>query len=218
MTKSKSEINRQIGKHQVDEQKNSILDAAEKLFLRNGIEQTLMIDIAKEAGITKITLYRYFPNRDEIALQIHAHTMNKLAKAMGANELDFSIENAKRVIRLMIQNFDVWRDDYRLMGMFDNLYLDRPATSASSQWTKAELPQLLVYPLVRDDSKYNGALIKRFNLVMSTTIWFLEKLALRGELTWSDKNTPLNKHLELFEEMILGYLNRLMENDYDEKK
>ena len=36
----------------MDEQRSSILDAAETLFLQNGLESTRMIDIAAQAGIT----------------------------------------------------------------------------------------------------------------------------------------------------------------------
>ena len=71
-TRSKLDTARQNGAHQVDEQRSSILDAAEALFLQNGLDSTRMIDIAAQAGITKVTLYRYFPNRDVIALEIHA--------------------------------------------------------------------------------------------------------------------------------------------------
>jgi hypothetical protein len=48
---------------------------------------------------------------------------------------------------------------------------------------------------------------------MSTVIWFLEKLALRGELTWSNQAVPLEAHLAAFEEMITGYIDRLMDED-----
>ena len=54
------------------------MNAAEKLFLEKGLEKAKMIDIAAKAGITKISLYRYFPHRDEIALEIHARMMNKI--------------------------------------------------------------------------------------------------------------------------------------------
>jgi hypothetical protein len=48
----------------------------------------------------------------------------------------------------------------------------------------------------------------RFIMVMNTVAWFLEKLALRGELTWSNQSIPLEEHLKLFEEMIIGYIDQ----------
>ena len=38
----------------------------QKTILKNGIENTSMDDIAKEAGYSKATLYVYFKNKDEI--------------------------------------------------------------------------------------------------------------------------------------------------------
>ena len=83
--RSKLDTGRQNGRHQVDEQRSSILDAAEALFLQNGLESTRMIDIAAQAGITKVTLYRYFPNRDVIALAIHARMMEKIVALIQVN-------------------------------------------------------------------------------------------------------------------------------------
>lgn len=46
--------------------RDNIIRASEKLFLKNGIENTSMDDIAREAGYSKATLYVYFKNKDEI--------------------------------------------------------------------------------------------------------------------------------------------------------
>ena len=48
---------------------------------------------------------------------------------------------------------------------------------------------------------------------MSALIWFLEKLALRGELTWSDAEIPIEEHLHIFEQMIFSYLEKIQEQD-----
>ena len=91
-----------------------------------------MVDIAAEAGITKVTLYRYFPNRDEIAVEIHARMLNRVAEMVPAQETEYTLENAAKIIRLMIENFDALRDAFRYMGMFDSLYLDCPASAPCS--------------------------------------------------------------------------------------
>jgi AcrR family transcriptional regulator len=241
-TTSKLATSRQTGRHQVDEQRSSILDAAEKLFLQNGLEKTRMIDIAAQAGITKMSLYRYFPNRDVIALQIQARMMDRIASQVDpgspadepVSEPELSLEMARSLARSMIRNFPALRDAYRYMAMFDSLYLDNPPDPALVQWTKNQLQSLswtgrAGYAGVPDESSASveapafteapsnalkdisreGIKGDRIIMVISTVIWFLEKLALRGELTWSDQAVPLEEHLKLFEEMILGYLNQV---------
>ena len=210
MKKSNLEINRNNGKHQVEEQRDSILGAAEKLFLEKGLDQVKMIDIAAKAGITKITLYRYFPNKDEIAVAIHARVLNRMATLVPPEGLEYTLENAKQVIRLVIRNFDRLRDAYRYMGMFDSLYLDHP-TNSLTEWTKGKLPPLLSFQLTARDDLQDLTEFNQVNMVMSSTTWFLEKLAMRGELTWSAGDVLLETHLQLFEEMTLGYIDTLIQ-------
>jgi len=47
-----------------------ILEAAKKLFEKQGVEETSMEEIARAAEYTRRTLYAYFQNRDEIRLAI----------------------------------------------------------------------------------------------------------------------------------------------------
>lgn len=205
---SKSEANRQSGAHQVDEQHAHIVDVAEKLFLQNGLENTTMKDIAAQAGITKVTLYRYFPSRDIIALEIQERMMQKIMALLGPEAQEVSLETTKKLARVMIRNFDALRDAFRFMGMFDKRYLDNPPNTALTQWTKAQLISLprngpALAKIAREHPQGNHII-----MITSTVIWFLEKLALRGELTWSDPTAPLTEHLKLFEEMIVGYIDR----------
>ena len=119
MPSSQSANNRISGKHQLDEQRSAILDAAEKLFLEAGIENTRMIDIAQQAGITRVTLYRYFANRDEVAVEVHLRFIKNTAQRVQFDPNDHSLEGYKRRAQSMIRNFAALRDQYRYSGMFD---------------------------------------------------------------------------------------------------
>jgi AcrR family transcriptional regulator len=209
-TPSKSETDRLTGKHQVDEQRTHILDAAEKLFLQNSLENTTMVDIAAQAGITKVTLYRYFPDRDMIAVAIQARMLEKIASMLDPEDLQPTLECARKVVRAMIRNFDRLRDAYRYVGMFDKIYLDHPPDVALTRWTKEQLVSITWSGLPLEEVSREFLQENRIVMIMNTVIWFLEKLALRGELTWSDQSTPLEEHLKLFEEMIVGYIERYL--------
>lgn len=43
-----------------------IRDTAKRLFLENGYGATSMDTVAKESGVTKQTVYRYFPSKEEL--------------------------------------------------------------------------------------------------------------------------------------------------------
>ena len=49
-----------------EEARAQILKAAESMFQRYGVSKTTMDDIAKEAGVSRPTVYRYFGDRDSL--------------------------------------------------------------------------------------------------------------------------------------------------------
>ncbi|NLI92940.1 MAG: TetR/AcrR family transcriptional regulator [Peptococcaceae bacterium] len=46
--------------------KASLIDAAERLFIQKGFENTSIDEVAKEAGLTKRTLYQYFLSKEDL--------------------------------------------------------------------------------------------------------------------------------------------------------
>nr|MDE5779658.1 TetR/AcrR family transcriptional regulator [Lachnospiraceae bacterium] len=51
---------------------------AEQLFMKKGIENTSMNDIAKASGYSKATLYVYFKNKEELVGILVLESMQKL--------------------------------------------------------------------------------------------------------------------------------------------
>lgn len=211
MPSSQYAQNRDSGKFQSEEQRDSILDAAEKLFLEAGIEKVTMQDIAQRAGITRVTLYRYFANRDEIAVGVLLHQMKKNSQRTQSDPPDRSLEGLKRHVRSMIRNYPQLRDSYRYNGMFDKIYLDNPPDSATTRWTFNQLRQAgFSRPVDKEDPQEN-ALDTEVGVIINNVVWFLEKLAMRGELTWAKKEDNLAQSLGIFEDMIVSYIDRLIE-------
>ncbi|HEY7347008.1 MAG TPA: TetR/AcrR family transcriptional regulator [Ktedonobacterales bacterium] len=56
-----------------EERKAQILNAATAIFARLGFHEARMEDIAKEAGLSKATLYLYFKSKDDIIAAILDH-------------------------------------------------------------------------------------------------------------------------------------------------
>jgi AcrR family transcriptional regulator len=69
-------------KPRVDAQRNRerILEVAKQVFTRRGAEAS-MDEIAKRAKIGPGTLYRHFPNRDELLAAVYISEVEKLAEA-----------------------------------------------------------------------------------------------------------------------------------------
>jgi AcrR family transcriptional regulator len=209
MTQSKLEVSRQNGAHQVHAQREGILDAAERFFLRQGIAETTMAHIAAEAGITKVTLYRYFPNRDVIATRVWERMLQRIMASFGPLEWPLSAATARAMASEMIRNFDTLRDAYRFIGMFDSYYLDTAGNAEMTRWLAEESILVKLSGAIAAPGGAMGPLEQRYLVVLNSVIWFLERIALRGGVTMADLDTSLESQLAIFEEMVVGYLERL---------
>lgn len=58
------------------EKEGAIIDAAESVFRAVGFKNAKMDDIAKAAGITKVTLYSYFQSKENLYLSITWRALN----------------------------------------------------------------------------------------------------------------------------------------------
>src|ERR1700676_5536078 len=58
-----------------------ILDAAAHVFSEQGTAATLA-DVAAAAGVSRATLYRYYPNREALLKALAAHALNELASRL----------------------------------------------------------------------------------------------------------------------------------------
>lgn len=56
-----------------DSKYGEIVQAAVRLFAREGIEGTTVKAIGREAGVTDAAIYKHFTSKDEVALAVFAH-------------------------------------------------------------------------------------------------------------------------------------------------
>lgn len=97
-------------KREREHRKNVIIDAAETIIFSKGIEHATMKEIAREAELSKGTLYLYFKNKNELYIAIAKrgsdylnrqftkvfagnHTGIELIRMIGETYLDFVREN-----------------------------------------------------------------------------------------------------------------------------
>lgn len=64
------------------QRQTEILDAAEKIFSRDGYEHASMNEIAQESEFTKRTLYQYFEDKSDLYLSVALRLYNSMNKNM----------------------------------------------------------------------------------------------------------------------------------------
>ncbi|RSK30188.1 TetR/AcrR family transcriptional regulator [Hymenobacter metallilatus] len=86
------------------EVKDRILQAAEVLFMRNGIRSISMDDIATHLAISKKTLYKWFENKDQIVLGVMTQHL-----AMAQSQCSKLASHAGNAVEEML-NVSQWAD------------------------------------------------------------------------------------------------------------
>jgi len=61
-----------------------LIDAAERLFARNGLDAVTMRQLAAELGVSPMTPYRYFADKDAILAAVRARGFDRHAAALNA--------------------------------------------------------------------------------------------------------------------------------------
>ena len=91
------------------ERRGRLLDAAARVFARNGYAQTSMDEIAQEAGVGKPTLYRYFPSKDELSAAVFAEALDGLERRLH-EVIDTEPDMAARLRGLVVTLLPTFRD------------------------------------------------------------------------------------------------------------
>ncbi|MEV0298302.1 helix-turn-helix domain-containing protein [Nocardia sp. NPDC050710] len=94
-----------------------ILDAAAQLFVERGVTNTGMGDVARAAGCSRATLYRYFPNRQSLRIAFVHREARQVAAAV-ATEVAGVADPGERVVAAMMASIRLVRADPTLIAWF----------------------------------------------------------------------------------------------------
>ena len=114
---------------------DDLLDAASLAFERFGVAQATMTDVARLAGCSRATLYRYFPNREALHLGfVHRATL-RIAATMTPEPATRSTD---AIVDLVLHGIAAVRDDPLLAVWFEPENVAIPiAVSQSSDLLRA---------------------------------------------------------------------------------
>lgn len=79
-----------------------ILKASRKLFSKKGYEQAMIDDIAREAEVSKATLYNYFPNKESLLIGIEQEVIEELKNM--AEDDSGAFKNSEEKIRRVLSD------------------------------------------------------------------------------------------------------------------
>jgi TetR/AcrR family transcriptional regulator, fatty acid metabolism regulator protein len=97
-----------------EEKRRLILDAAVRVFARDGFHTSRVGDIAEEAGVAHGLLYHYFSSKDEVLLTVFSENWSDLLVRFEA--VESSVEPADEKLRGLVKILlRTWRNDPALV-------------------------------------------------------------------------------------------------------
>lgn len=96
-----------INKKDKNNKYHLILEAAIKVFARQGFYQSTVAQIAREAGVADGTIYLYFKNKDDILVQFFNYRTKQVFDRFRAavNQADNSLDKMRNLIRRHLMEF-----------------------------------------------------------------------------------------------------------------
>lgn len=172
------------------QKKTSFLDAAEKLFMQKGFEHTSIDEVAKEAGLTKRTLYQYFLSKEDLFYAV----VLKGARLLTANyeEAMKKGENALEKIRLANQVYLQFYMDY--LGMFRLLNYqpaNRQNLEASPHYREMGMidgTRMMHYMNLVNDGKADGSINPDLDTRKAVFFAFFSAFSMLFAVSSSDKS------------------------------
>ncbi|MEQ8839560.1 MAG: helix-turn-helix domain-containing protein [Acidimicrobiales bacterium] len=112
-----------------------ILDAAGQAFAEHGVSRATMVDVAREAGCSRATLYRYFPNQEALQVSfVHRATL-RIASRLDSARQD---NGAESLTDRILSGIEAVRTDPLLAVWFEPENMAVPiAVSQNSELLRA---------------------------------------------------------------------------------
>lgn len=206
MERKKTEIRRQ-----------KMIDAAFSIFCEKGIEVTSIVDIAREANVGEATVYRYFSNKENLALECGKQfwsTVREYYDQVTTRE-HFQKENGMGRVEILLRCAypfyeEHWKK-FRLIQELDGFILSHKVETKMLEAYEIAVDSLRPYLCdALERGKTDGSIVENADTIslyyaMTNGIFSLmQKQATAGTLLSSDRIVEQKKKIILFLELVIA--------------
>ncbi|MGW0040921.1 TetR/AcrR family transcriptional regulator [Rhodococcus sp. NPDC003348] len=176
-----------------EEARGQILEAAERTFERYGAAKTTMDDIAKEAGVSRPTVYRYFSDRDTLItalIEVRSRRMFGKARTFLRKRKTF----ADQIVDGLIYLVDMGRKDPVVRLIVSPEHMDLATALVGSSGLAARLTEEMWAPVI-DEARDRGEVrADRTNAEICQWIALVE-LILVGRMDFGSDEDPEHRRM-----------------------
>ncbi|AKE88807.1 TetR family transcriptional regulator [Rhodococcus sp. WB1] len=173
--------------------RGQILKAAESMFQRYGLTKTTMDDIAKEAGVSRPTVYRYFGDRDTLItalIELRSRRLFDKARAFLRERTTF----AEQIVDGLIFLVDRGRHDPIVRLIVSPEHMDMATALIGSTGLAVRLTQEMWAPLL-DEARERGEIREGLTDEEICQWIALVQLILVGRMDFGSEGDPENRRM-----------------------
>ncbi|MER2107482.1 MAG: TetR/AcrR family transcriptional regulator [Solibacillus sp.] len=197
------------------ERRDIIVQAAKELILQRGIHDVQLQDVAQEAGIGIATLYRYFPNKEQLVLAVSNIITQQMTEALRA--ITTTAGTAYEQLECMLDYYIEFSDEpeHRFLKFFRAFEQYKPGmeeSEAHAEYLAIRRELVTVLLILVEKGKQDGSLRSDIdlNVYIVTAIHNMSHFTTETALIQYDPMLPLEltmkKQLVLLKDMLLMYV------------
>lgn len=119
--------------------RSAIIEAGRVLFLKQGIASTTMGEIAEQAGVSRVTVYRHFPECGAIAFVVYNQMLESILEATRAGVPTgvSGLEAARHCLNALFAAYPSQESAFRFCGAFSSYYAMEERSDELAEWYDA---------------------------------------------------------------------------------
>lgn len=195
--------------------RKELLEASRELFLKKGLPKVTIRDIAREVGVTTVTLYKYYKSIDEIASEVHRQLLLEMRRFF--KEISTEVSAYEQVLT-WLQQWNTYlkeKDDHlRFQASFDLYYRTQKLDIAQINYLDLIKMSGESIPKVFEQGQNEGS-IRTDYTANDLTAWtfnnllgMVHRLAARGPLLEKDSLLSSERMMEMTIESIANYIRK----------
>lgn len=204
-----------IKKQRMDE----VIDAALRVFIRQGIDKTKMTDIAEEAQIGVASVYRYFKTKPDTAIEAARRLwQEEIGNLQEQYQKSLTAEKSGREqvtegLLLFLEIYQKHTDFLKFLDEFDRYIVKEQIVSEKMEQYEGSIIDLKSFMIDAIESGKKDGSIRQdldsevyYFSVTHALVALSQKLALRGKVLTSDEQIHGERQLKMIIDMAVQYL------------
>lgn len=196
-----------------------VIEKAAIIFCENGIDNTKVTDIAKEANIGVASVYRYFQTKADIVIQVGIKFWKdeavKLYEKFNTDSFKRKqgLEQAEELLNVFMTLYKEHKNFLRYINYFDNYVVKEQIDAlklVEYEQNVINIKELIINAIKRgqaDNTIRSTIDPEEFYITITHMLMSLvQKLALTGDILICDGNVPPERQIEEVIKMVLFYV------------